>query len=109
MYLTRNLNLTSNLNYIPSLGVLLRFGVVTKGRGPLIPLVRSTGGVLASKTARVIGWNLANPGGGETGGLGMNGTEGTVGVRGEVYWRLRESLRLGTGGISSLESNCRPC
>lgn len=33
-------------SYTPSLNVLFRgLDVVTKGRGPLIPLVRSTGGV----------------------------------------------------------------
>ena len=39
-------------NYGLSLNVLLRnLDDVTKGRGPLIPLARSTGGVLASKEA----------------------------------------------------------
>ena len=39
-------------SYELSLNVLLRnLGDVTKGRGPLIPLARSTGGVLANKEA----------------------------------------------------------
>ena len=62
-------------SYELSPNVLLRnLGDVTKGRGPLIPLARSTGGVLANKEACVIGWNLVSPGGGETGDLAMNGT-----------------------------------
>lgn len=82
---------------------------MTNGRGPLIPLVRSTGGVSANNGDRIIDWSLANPRDGETGDLVMNGTEVIPGVRGEMDWRLRESLRLGTEGISRLESNCRPC
>jgi hypothetical protein len=59
---------------------------VTKGRGPLIPLVRSMSGVLANKEGRVIGWNSVNPGRGETGGLTMDGTKGIANVCGEVDW-----------------------
>lgn len=82
---------------------------MTKGRGPLIPLIRSTGGVLANNEDRIVGWSLVNPGGDETGDTMMGGTEGTAGVLGEVDWRLRDPLWLGTGGVSSFESNCRPC
>lgn len=80
-----------------------------KGRGPLVPLIRSIDGVLANNEGRATGWSLVNPDGGETSNTIMGGTEGIAGVRGEVGWRLREPVRLGTGGISSLESNCRPC
>lgn len=101
--------LNPNSSYVSSIDGLTRgLGVTTKGRGPLIPLVRSTGGVLANNGDR-IGLNLVNPGGGEAGDFGMSGTEGTVGMCEEVGWRPRESLRLGTEGTSNLESSCRPC
>lgn len=104
------LNLNPTSDYAPATDGLIRsLDVVTKGRGPLIPLIRSTGGVLAKNEDRITGWTLVNPGAGETGDIILDGTEGTADVRDEVDWRLREPLRLGTGGISSIESNCRPC
>lgn len=96
-------------NYVSSIDSLIRgLGVTIKGRGPLIPLVRSTGDVLANNGDR-IGLNLVNPGGGEAGDFGMSGTEDTIGICEEVGWRPRESLRLGAEGTSDLESSCRPC
>lgn len=104
------LNLNPTNNYDPSLNVLVRdLGVVTKGRGPLIPLVLSMGGVLANKDGWAIGLNSVNPGGGETGDLARYGTEGTAGVFVEAEWQSIEPLRLGRGGISSLGPKCRPC
>ena len=53
---------------------------MTKGRGPLMPLTRPMGGLLANNEDRVTGWSLVNPGGGEIGDTMMGGTEGTAGV-----------------------------